>query len=211
MSLSISSSCDVRKLPTADPNLVPFHINHTGPAPVSTYFIVDAAKGNVGAPDNGGATTSTSTAGESSLAGPLKTTNIAAACESSSAPKRVVSAFRGRTVHGLRVDVPEGYLGVVLHADGQPTSHHSRDTKPQKGRPRRGKKTTPIDDADESIMFEDAQKDADIRPSRLLNPVSQFSSFLVWGADIPVDEGRDEYVRALTEWTTLAAEIHRMD
>jgi hypothetical protein len=40
-----------------------------------------------------------------------------------------------------------------------------------------------------------------------LIPVSRFSSLTVWSPDIPVDEGKDEYIRSLTEWTKLAAEV----
>ncbi|KAL1661185.1 ribonuclease H2, subunit C [Schizophyllum commune] len=238
MSLSIHSTCDVRKLPTADPNLLPFHIAHTGPAPVSTYFLTQPAKEVVGAPEgvkpveNDASTSSASSSadapstpdapktadGPSATDGPtsaaLATAASADPTSTTSTPshpsKRLVSSFRGRTVHGLRVDVPPGYLGVVLRADGQPTASRLRDTRPQK----RGRRAAAAaegggGEADDAMLQDDAMED--IRPSRILNPASQFSSFRVWGADIPVDEGRDDYIRALTEWTALAGEIHRMD
>ncbi|KAL1714757.1 ribonuclease H2, subunit C [Schizophyllum commune] len=250
MSLSIHSTCDVRKLPTADPNLLPFHIAHTGPAPVSTYFLTQPAKEVVGAPEgakslvNDAPTSSapssadapkTSRApktadGPSATDGPITTTPSASdvpsasgalataasadltstIAHSSHSSKRLVSSFRGRTVHGLRVDVPQGYLGVVLRADGQPATSRLRDTRPQK-RGRRGAAAAEGGggEADDAMLQDDAMEDT--RPSRVLNPASQFSSFMVWGADIPVDEGRDDYIRALTEWTALAGEIHRMD
>ncbi|KAI5895850.1 uncharacterized protein SCHCODRAFT_01122653 [Schizophyllum commune H4-8] len=237
MSLSIHSTCDLRKLSTADPNLLPFHIAHTGPAPVSTYFLTQPAKEEVGAPEGAKATASSAssapgeapitgeapatiaiadapstsntmdTAVPSSVPAPASTTNPSASSQTS---KRLVSSFRGRTVHGLRVDVPPGYLGVVLRADGKPATSRPRGTRPQKGR--RGRNGAASEEGEEDAMMpEDDEATEDTRPSRVLNPASQFSSFMVWGADIPVDEGRDDYIRALTEWTALAEEIHRMD
>lgn len=36
--------------------------------------------------------------------------------------KRFTSSFRGRTIHGLTVDLPIGYTGLVLQGDPQPTA-----------------------------------------------------------------------------------------
>ncbi|PPQ95969.1 hypothetical protein CVT26_016186 [Gymnopilus dilepis] len=47
----------------------------------------------------------------------------------------------------------------------------------------------------------------DSRPVRQLVPKSQFSSFMLWHADRPVDKGNDEYFRTLTEWMSLAHEV----
>ena len=34
-----------------------------------------------------------------------------------------------------------------------------------------------------------------------------FKEFMLWNADAPVDEGRDEYLRAIHEWVNIAAEV----
>ena len=34
-----------------------------------------------------------------------------------------------------------------------------------------------------------------------------FREFVLWNADAPVDEGRDEYLRAIHEWVNIAAEV----
>jgi len=39
-------------LPTYSPNLMPFHIDHSGPAPISTYFRVWPSPSNVAAPSS---------------------------------------------------------------------------------------------------------------------------------------------------------------
>jgi hypothetical protein len=38
-------------------------------------------------------------------------------------------------------------------------------------------------------------------------PTATFNSFVLWNADFPVDAGKDEYLRTLTEWTSLSAEV----
>jgi ribonuclease H2 subunit C len=40
---------------------------------------------------------------------------------------RFISCFRGRTIHGLNVDVPTGYTGLLLQGDPQPTVTHGAD------------------------------------------------------------------------------------
>ncbi|KAL1741974.1 ribonuclease H2, subunit C [Schizophyllum fasciatum] len=241
MSLRLQSSCAVRQLPAADPNLLPFHVAHTGPAPVSAYFLVQPAKEAVGAPaamadastakpdaSTTKADASTTKADASETEGDASMTGGAPGAASSGPSKRLVSAFRGRTVHGLRVDVPAGYHGLVLRADGQ----RARDSKPQTGRPRRdadarlrgadaelrgadaelrGAADAGLGDADDTLLAADADAAPPDDAARLLRPAAQFSALTVWAADIPVDAARDDYVRALAEWTALAGEIHRMD
>lgn len=34
-----------------------------------------------------------------------------------------------------------------------------------------------------------------------------FKEFVLWNADVPVDEGRDEYLRAIHEWVNIVAEV----
>ena len=40
--------------------------------------------------------------------------------------KRFISSFRGRTIHGLTVDLPAGYTGLLLQADDNPQSTITR-------------------------------------------------------------------------------------
>ena len=60
------------------------------------------------------------------------------------------------------------------------------------------------DEADAPGFSETASDEV---PTRVLEPVSTFSSFVLWNADIPANDGRDEYVRSLREWTNLVAEV----
>lgn len=46
--------------------------------------------------------------------------------------------------------------------------------------------------------------------SRTLTPQAFFPSLTLWNPDGPVDEGRDEYCRALGEWMRLNEVLHRV-
>ena len=197
------------------------------------------------------------------------------------ADKRFVSTFRGRTIHGLTVDLPPGYGGLVLRREGDDVMNPAfgvghaaaaagadskgkgRSNPNGKGRsntkgngkgkegekldnkkplPRRGRLTrsaaiskpevivveeepapgqdkggNPDEGMADDTLNDDENGDGDIvdgalpdddqRPVRRLIPHAQFSSFTLWHQDRPVDKGRDEYCRALTEWIALTHEV----
>ncbi|PCH44520.1 hypothetical protein WOLCODRAFT_105260 [Wolfiporia cocos MD-104 SS10] len=145
----------------------------------------------------------------------------AAGSEKASLAKRFIAAFRGRTVQGLEVALPKGYTGLVLHTpeeDAKPKRGHGvrRDDGEVRAqtRTRNTRRSAPVIDvdaqADDEHMAVDGDEDEEA-PARVLRPAATFSSFVLWNQDIPVDEGRDEYLRTLSEWTRLAAEIHRAE
>lgn len=43
------------------------------------------------------------------------------------ADKRFLSTFRGRTIHGLTIDLPSGYSGLVLRGEGSNTNRESQE------------------------------------------------------------------------------------
>ncbi|TFK73725.1 hypothetical protein BDN72DRAFT_150526 [Pluteus cervinus] len=126
-----------QSLPKCLPNLMPFHIKHTGPAPISTYFCVESAPDVVGAPPP----TDTPPSGSAPLdASTSQTTegdsqNTLVDASSSARPaantsKRLRSTFRGRIVQGLNIDIPEGYVGVILKSgEEQKKSAHADDIR----------------------------------------------------------------------------------
>lgn len=113
------------------------------------------------------------------------------------ADTRFISSFRGRTIHGLSMDIPTGYTGLLLHGDPQPTtvSHVDRVLH------------HPNDSVDDNDLEMDEQE---IPPLRKLIPQSTFSSITLWHADRAVDEIQDEYYRTLTEWMALSHEVCKM-
>ncbi|KAG6865650.1 hypothetical protein C0991_000569 [Blastosporella zonata] len=214
---------------------MPFHIDFTGLAPISTYLCVNAAKETVGAPAPEEASTDAQTASDaqeevpSSASAPhIDSTDVdmetdatpLAPVASSSSPSlakrvtdattRFISSFRGRTIQGLKFEVPEGYMGVVLRADDASNAKtrgknvEKRKATGNAGKRRtRGSKREENNDSEPELM-EGGAMDMDEEEIRTLSVASQFSSFVLWHADHPVDEGRDEYLRSLNEWTKLA-------
>ncbi|KAG5652736.1 hypothetical protein H0H81_003935 [Sphagnurus paluster] len=261
--LVLGSITNQDSLKTCSPYLMPFHIDYSGEAPISTYLRVSAAKETVGAPpahknasDNNEESLATASgqAGSSQIAEgngqeekapsdaevdkkPV-TTAASLAKRVTETTTRFIATFRGRTIQGLKVELPTGYIGVVLRAGKEAEMDKAREKKTatrdkaaanrkgnassKKGRFTRSKARVEEDEE----LEEDHAMDVDVEISldteahqllmnddaiRTLSISSQFSSFVLWHADHPVDEGRDDYVRSLTEWTQLARVIHRTE
>ncbi|KAG6885759.1 hypothetical protein C0993_010271 [Termitomyces sp. T159_Od127] len=217
-------------LETCQPYLMPFHIDYSGPAPISTYLRVDAANETVGAPPPPQEPSSDAQPTSNSQdAGPAQEPGISIDVPedklesdvnlvpeaSSSVAKRVtdattrfISSFRGRTIQGLKVALPEGYVGVVLRGDDASNRDKRGKGVGKKTLMKNEKRATRnrrkvVKDEPESVD-DDLMNVEEDGETRTLSIASQFSSFVLWHADHPVDEGRDEYYRSLSEWTRLA-------
>ncbi|KAG1774183.1 ribonuclease H2, subunit C [Suillus placidus] len=246
-------------LPECSPNLMPFHISHSGPAPISTYFRVKPSPSSPHLPltqntsnetnlstDNSQSTlvaeesqSSLTTIAESSLeddsqaclagvgimvvdtdSGTQASSSSKVACAPPTTPpvegslgRSFIAAFRGRQVHGRTVDLPRGYGGIVLSGDAKSQGDAAEMVEtmaPTRGKGRATRTCSRRMETDEDDAV-DTDHDGSRVEIRRLTPVSRFSSLTVWSPDIPVDEGKDEYLRSLTEWTKLAAEIHAYD
>lgn len=153
------------EITTCTPNLMPFHINYTGPAAVSAFMRVEKLKiaetpgaseeitevpaestpADVGIElqpaktssnetqptadaDSESQATVVASASASQAASPTitpssSTATVVAATSISAPPledadKRLVASFRGRTIHGLTIDLPAGYGGLLLQSKG---------------------------------------------------------------------------------------------
>ncbi|THH11515.1 hypothetical protein EW146_g8015 [Bondarzewia mesenterica] len=220
-------------LPSCIPHLMPFHIAHTGPTPVSTYLRVKAASLSLPLPPRDFLPSEKSTEVDPNTLDCAKenaeiikqtddpTSHRQDAGPSTPTAKRFVSAVRGRAIQGLEVQLPKGYSGLVLRGDSRgdiPDSRHSKLKENGNGRAkgkratRKSAKAMQHEDEDEDIVDQDHDGDGGLEGAyegavRVLKPTAQFESFVLWHPDIPVDEGRDEYLRSLTEWVGLAAEV----
>ena len=200
------------------PHLMPFNIKYTGTAPVSTYFRPkpppvqgDPTTNPVGGSQE--ATSQLSTATDTTNPAEPNTIPIATL---DATPKEdpLVAAFRGRTIRGTRIPVPDGYTGVVLvGADVNKTKQASPPPPPPGRRAsRRSGRVIHVDEEPQDVEMDDSGEGADAdcqeeeeeAPTRTLTLASTFPSFVVWNPDIPVDEGRDEYIRSLDEWIKLS-------
>lgn len=267
-------------LPTCTPNLMPFHIAYSGPAPISTYLRVRSAPPPTYGKDDPQASryfaTSSTGIAEATAASASQSTLVASSSgvtldaegtlvetqsttlvtNSPSAPlvsgdaileasepkhesplaapvaERWVSAFRGRSIQGLTVPLPEGYAGIVLRApqDGafgaaaadraeeRAREREKARAKAKKESKRGTRRSARIIDVDDDVVDVDASEqvaehvgvaaEGELEdPVRTLTATSTFSQFVLWNPDFPVDEGKDEYLRSLAEWTKLAAEV----
>lgn len=254
-------------LPTCLPNLMPFHLNYSGPAPIATYFRVKPATFHdksrdrtfhsaedagieVEQPESQADTfvmsQQTTPVASDVIMDSVTTTSPSTQFNSTStdqAPNfaenlkrgklslgsRFVAAFRGRTIHGVTVDLPEGYGGCILRPEGGDNLSGGGERVPierrvpgSSGKGTARAKTGRVTRNNESHMNIDGNAEAEVHPEsshdlgdtdqeggqvRVLNPSATFLSFVLWNPDLPVDEANDEYMRSLSEWTTLAAQV----
>ncbi|EJC99935.1 uncharacterized protein FOMMEDRAFT_142460 [Fomitiporia mediterranea MF3/22] len=225
----------------SSPQLMPFHIGYSGPAPITTFFRVgELDEESPSAPSDGCPS--------------IVAVKDAVQNQSDSLPtflktkirKRLIAAFRGRRVVGTEVSLPEGYTGLVMISAAPGTStlemspigndrkengrvngsakfrrktaaRGSRRTKPididdddgaMEPKDRRSQEMDADDAVHQSLILHNDSHEGEVRT---LKATQTFRSLLVWNADIAVDEGRDEYIRALREWAAIAAEIHRTE
>ncbi|KAI0765995.1 ribonuclease H2, subunit C [Irpex lacteus] len=218
-------------IPPCTPHLMPFHIAYTGPAPVSTYFrlthpktipttppvLVEGSNSNKPTVEQSDSqATLVSAESQQTLANDVDMLTLSESTSSTTNNdlngaqgdvKGMTAAFRGRTVRGLTVALPEGYTGLVFASPSSSTASSSTPATSNAQRSTRNSKYFRGDDKQDQEE-EDGEEE---RPTRKLEPTGRFTSFALWNADIPVHEGRDEYLRALTEWTRLAAVINQYD
>lgn len=64
---------------------------------------------------------------------------------------------------------------------------------------------TPLTRTLEQAEDEEDTLEDSIQAQKLLQPISQFDSFVVWHPDTECDAGDDVYIRSLAEWTKLAS------
>lgn len=223
---------EVKNIPTCSPHLMPFHISYSGSAPIQTYFRVKPAppptygssmseskatpvtKPASPPPEPDAAdsqrtidmSSSTASVSNQDLGWTSSSTTLVEGekpitdTETSHSPNSIhfTASFRGRALRGLHVDLPEGYSGLVLRPPEGGDAHTG--VFPKSGKPY-------IPDNDDANTNDDEVVEEDDEPIRFLQPSSSFSSMTLWNPDIPLDEGRDEYLRSLTEWTKLAAVV----
>ncbi|KAK7031502.1 ribonuclease H2, subunit C [Favolaschia claudopus] len=232
--LKIAPISDVTSLPHASPNLMPFHIAHDGPAPIATYFLVEAAKEQVAQPSlcpipvpdvemEPVVVPADADATFPEKDDPPADPNLLVR-RVTDATTRFIATFRGRTMQGLKVPLPASYSGLVMKSAsaaassavmGRSAAFKKKNKKLTKGKPRGNNKSGRVtrsamrDEDDENEEDDDFIGAEDEERCRTLMPTAQFDSLVVWHPDIPVDSARDEYLRSLSEWIRLANEIHR--
>lgn len=229
--------------PCSSPQLMPFNISYTGPAPISTFFRIKETSTDAAAPGAGPSSSIQQTSMSEMLSSEKEKPSVDIEAETEAKRqgnpgRRLISVFRGRRVVGLEVPLPEGYSGVTLRSGSARQSHvpptsrrmeyknagmrnkNTRRNKPAGHLTRSSWKT----EADEEIhdvlggaMHDGGDLEASNPPAsvtedavRSLCPTGRFNSLTIWSPDIIVDEGQDEFIRALKDWTAIAAEVRNI-
>ncbi|GJJ11381.1 hypothetical protein Clacol_005613 [Clathrus columnatus] len=171
-------------IPIVEPHLMPFHIDYSGSAPISTYFLVK--------PD--------STLNDEPPPPPPPPNAL------QRLKNRFISAFRGRRLKGLEIDIPEGYVGIVLKGDDENDNFVLPKKRPFSPAKRKKTRRNPVvEEEDQNAGMEEIEKQS--VETKILRPVGQFNSFTIWNPDVDIDETNDEYIRALTDYRKLLAEV----
>ncbi|OBT61652.1 hypothetical protein VE03_08413 [Pseudogymnoascus sp. 23342-1-I1] len=100
---------------------------------------------------------------------------------------KAVSYFRGRQLHGRTVKIPPQYQGVVL----------STSEAPEAAKALSGSHSYTGDSQEE----EEAGKG-------LMEELTDFDEFVIWGHVALPDETTDPYLRAIEEYTAFAEVVH---
>ena len=191
------------------PHIMPFHIKHSGSAPVKTYFRPQPCL----APSFGVSSPPPSDSQETVVASDPQQDASNASSSSTltlnndgppSESKHFVAAFRGRTVHGLEVSLPDDYAGVIFRPPSVNKPPAQQPVHDSGRRSRRRGRQTALEEDDEAMDVDTERQD---EPQRILTPAYSFDKFALWHPDNAVDTSRDEYFRALSEWTKLGAVV----
>ncbi|EJU03771.1 hypothetical protein DACRYDRAFT_105926 [Dacryopinax primogenitus] len=187
-------------------HLMPFHIEHNGPCPLSTYFLVRPASDLPSASASTFASTSAPTSVSPSTSLPDKTETQSPG--NPSLKNRFTSSFRGRALKGVQVPLPEGYTGVLLRSSAPAPAPAARVRRPSPVKRRSRKRAaSPIPVETDGDGDAGERQAEDQREKKDLRIEGCFEGFVLWNADVDVDE-EDEYLRTLGEWQRLAALIH---
>lgn len=142
------------------PNVLPCRINHNG--------TVDASKRYWNP---------TQTPGKQTNSIQLTFTDL------SLADGKISAYFRGRKLYGKKVNVPEGYKGVVLS---------STDRILPKSAPE------PTEDED------DVEEEPEVK---VMEEQSDFDHIMVWGHESVPEDAADPYVKGMDEWIAFSEQV----
>ncbi len=103
---------------------------------------------------------------------------------------KITAHFRGRRLHGRKVQLPEGYSGAIVE-------RHERQSSQEEAAERKAatREVVDVDGEDEQIERGAVETKA------------EFEAIVVWGHEATADAGADPYVRGVEEWISLAGEV----
>ncbi|KAJ7230582.1 hypothetical protein GGX14DRAFT_583920 [Mycena pura] len=188
LTLSIDPISSLDSLPNAVPNLMPFHAasEHIAQPPPSLPGLVGPADEPV--------PTECQDSLSGAVADPPVLPKTSFSRRVTDATTRFIATFRGRTVHGLKVQLPPGYTGAVMAGGGAPRSAHAAGESNAKAKAPRTAKAKPKSrshrttrsvarDEEDEMDIDSDEKDRGVGCTRALPPAARFSSFVLWQSD----------------------------
>jgi ribonuclease H2 subunit C len=178
---------------------MPFHIAYNGPAPVTSYFLVEQDV----EPDDIGKEEEDNDAAVPQINQPAP-------------PAQFSATFRGRVMKGQQVNIPAGYTGLVVCSEGervettkiqQTLVAKQRVSTRTKGKQTRSAQSTE-DEPMEDVQMSISEETDVLQPEKSLSVQALFDSFILWNPDTRVDGGKDQYLRSLDEWIRLSEAVH---
>lgn len=197
---------------------MPFNVAYSGPAPITTFFRVQEGD-TTGSSDLQTETTKHNVEERSSSVDPV-TSRLSPRRSVGCFGQHKIATFRGRRIVGLETNLPENYSGLILHGETAGQIHQSCKAKAavweQKSRKESYRRTRSALKTEGAGFHDTSEQDgggeqelSSVASSlvRRLHPSETFNSFTLWNPDVVVDEGQDEYMRALKEWFAHSSEV----
>ncbi|KAG0092139.1 hypothetical protein BGZ93_000503 [Podila epicladia] len=190
-------------------HLLPCGIQHDGKANIPGYFFLVDGQYPSDPPVHESittiATTNTPTStksvsSESVTSEVAEVASVTVSTSSSSAPVPPETSFRGRTLKGTVVKVPQGYSGSIYTAVDEPESKASSSSSSNNDM------DMSIDMGDDDEAYEAMLKGMQ-EQRKVLKTEGQFSEFTLWGHDQAPTLKNDKLVKAM-QWIDIANVLH---
>ncbi|KAF9282519.1 hypothetical protein BGZ68_005930 [Mortierella alpina] len=156
---------------------------------VATAAVTDS----VSTTTNTTATTATTTSTTTTSSTTVSVSGTSIESKSSSVPE---TSFRGRTLKGTVVSVPEGYIGSIYRSVDTPASQHNNNSKSK------GNAMELDEDEEYEAMLRGMQEER-----KTMRAQAQFKEFMIWGHDEQPSLTTDKVVRAM-KWIDIAKVLH---
>ncbi|KAF9321823.1 hypothetical protein BG003_010847 [Podila horticola] len=189
-------------------HLLPCGIHHDGKADIPGYFFLVDGQYPSDSPAHESTTTitianttasTTSSSSETVTAEVTESTTVTVSPSSSSVPEPPETSFRGRTLKGTVVKVPQGYSGSIYTAVEEPESKVSSSAS-------NNDMDMSIDMGDDDEAYEAMLKGMQ-EQRKVLKTEGQFSEFTLWGHDQAPTLKNDTLVKAM-QWIDISNVLH---
>ncbi|KAF9301221.1 hypothetical protein BGZ74_006960 [Mortierella antarctica] len=189
-------------------HLLPCGIQHDGKANIPGYFFLVDGQYPSDSPvhesiitiTTTNTTTSTTSVNSDTVTAEItESTSVTVSTSSSSVPVPPETSFRGRTLKGTVVKVPQGYSGSIYTAVEEPEPKVSLSSS-------NNDVEMSIDMGDDDEAYEAMLKGMQ-EQRKVLKTEGQFSEFTLWGHDQAPTLKNDKLVKAM-QWIDIANVLH---